>query len=371
MKLTNIILDLDNGMGVRIKGNKTPLRAMEVNLKSKYNAGDEDKELRITRKQVKRIGNKLGIRWKTPDQKLSTKWFCINELTQGTNVELEHGSKISKETNITKDDPVESFKIALAHLKEIPDYYTRLAKMERGAGIEDDQEENLSTKAFEATKQTKGYGSIHNHTIAEVAHTKALGVLGKEDPLRKKHIDARNYHREHIPSKREERLEMRHVFGDGDVRTIKDDKSPDNAFKGAKRRSITMDADDEAKYKIVKERKNGGMVHTIGGLTQREHVQLADKHRNTDKGFYHKNAFHELSKYFSKRDTDEPELIILLDNDIDEMVENPHFHIQQSAKHLLAAQAAKNDPGKFKFHLGMSKYHSARVKEIRGQGAQQ
>ena len=48
------------------------------------------------------------------------------------NVELEHGSR-SPETNVTNDDPVTTGKIALAHLREIPDYYTRLAEMERAA----------------------------------------------------------------------------------------------------------------------------------------------------------------------------------------------------------------------------------------------
>ena len=35
--------------------------------------------------------------------------------------------------NVTKDDPLFTGKIAWAHLKEIPDYYTRLDKMESEA----------------------------------------------------------------------------------------------------------------------------------------------------------------------------------------------------------------------------------------------
>ena len=34
------------------------------------------------------------------------------------------------ETNVTEDDLAVTAKIAWAHLKELPDYYTRLAKME-------------------------------------------------------------------------------------------------------------------------------------------------------------------------------------------------------------------------------------------------
>jgi Protein of unknown function (DUF5661) len=33
-------------------------------------------------------------------------------------------------TDITGDDPLLTGRIALAHLRELPDYYTRLARME-------------------------------------------------------------------------------------------------------------------------------------------------------------------------------------------------------------------------------------------------
>jgi len=48
----------------------------------------------------------------------------------GLNVELEHG-KISPETDVTDDDNIMTRKIAWAHLNEFPDYYTRLAKLEK------------------------------------------------------------------------------------------------------------------------------------------------------------------------------------------------------------------------------------------------
>ena len=47
-------------------------------------------------------------------------------------VELEHGLH-DPETNVTNDDAVTTGKIALAHLNEFPDYYTRLEKMEEDA----------------------------------------------------------------------------------------------------------------------------------------------------------------------------------------------------------------------------------------------
>ena len=51
----------------------------------------------------------------------------------GLGIELEHGRR-DPATNVTNDDPVVTGKIALAHLRELPDYYTRLADMEAEAG---------------------------------------------------------------------------------------------------------------------------------------------------------------------------------------------------------------------------------------------
>jgi Protein of unknown function (DUF5661) len=47
-------------------------------------------------------------------------------------VELEHGVR-DPATDVTGNDPVLTAKIALAHLNEFPDYYTRLEAMEEEA----------------------------------------------------------------------------------------------------------------------------------------------------------------------------------------------------------------------------------------------
>lgn len=72
---------------------------------------------------AKQIGNNLGIDWNEVN---------IEEFLKGLNVELEHGTKYP-ETNITNNDKGLTGKIAWAHLKEFPDYYTRLEKMEKEA----------------------------------------------------------------------------------------------------------------------------------------------------------------------------------------------------------------------------------------------
>lgn len=58
--------------------------------------------------------------------------FDVDQFLLGLNTELEHGTK-KADTNVTDDNQITTAKIALAHLNEIPDYYTRLLKMEADA----------------------------------------------------------------------------------------------------------------------------------------------------------------------------------------------------------------------------------------------
>ena len=56
--------------------------------------------------------------------------FDLEEFRRGLVVELEHGLR-NPDLNVTDDDPILTGKIAWAHLRELPDYYTRLERMER------------------------------------------------------------------------------------------------------------------------------------------------------------------------------------------------------------------------------------------------
>ena len=58
--------------------------------------------------------------------------YDLEQFRMGLDVELEHGPR-SPKTDVSGDDPIITGKIALAHLNEFPDYYTRLAVMEREA----------------------------------------------------------------------------------------------------------------------------------------------------------------------------------------------------------------------------------------------
>ena len=71
--------------------------------------------MRIIKTQAKRIGDSLKVNWNKVD---------LEQFRLGLQAELEH-------RDVTKGNLKMTGKIALAHLRELPDYYTRLKKMER------------------------------------------------------------------------------------------------------------------------------------------------------------------------------------------------------------------------------------------------
>lgn len=83
---------------------------------------------RIGREEARRIGNRLKVDW----SKVSLEQFRM-----GLEVEQEHA-------NVTGGDIETTGKIALAHLDELPDYYTRLKKMEKAVN----PQQHIHTPAF-------------------------------------------------------------------------------------------------------------------------------------------------------------------------------------------------------------------------------
>jgi hypothetical protein len=78
---------------------------------------------KVSTEEARTLGDGLGVNWhKVP----------LEEFRRGLEVELEHGSH-DPETDVTHDDMNLTGKIAWAHLKEFPDYYTRLDKLEEAA----------------------------------------------------------------------------------------------------------------------------------------------------------------------------------------------------------------------------------------------
>jgi hypothetical protein len=80
-------------------------------------------EQRTTTLEAKRVGDEIGVDWDR---------FDLEQFRAGMDVEYEHGSH-DPQTDVTGDDPIITGKIALAHMKEFPDYYVRLDRMEREA----------------------------------------------------------------------------------------------------------------------------------------------------------------------------------------------------------------------------------------------
>lgn len=112
-----------------------------------------DKTKEITKELAMRVGDALGINWDdvSPD-----------EFHMGMNVEMEHGSKLGQDTNVTGDDLLTTGRIALAHLEELGDYYSRLKSLESSAGGDSDMlalvKEYVSHMVSEALREAEYKG---------------------------------------------------------------------------------------------------------------------------------------------------------------------------------------------------------------------
>ena len=84
-----------------------------------------DSKEQFTIDEARLAGEEIGIDWATSP-------FDVEQFRAGMNVELEHGLH-DLLTNVSDDDTEITAKIALAHLNEFPDYYTRLERMEEEA----------------------------------------------------------------------------------------------------------------------------------------------------------------------------------------------------------------------------------------------
>jgi len=93
----------------------------------------------VTTEDAKRIGEQIGIDWSASE-------FPVEEFAAGLVVEREHGPNGpgGDRADVSRGDPLVEGKIAWAHLLELPDYYTRLEKME-GEGEAGDEVAGAST----------------------------------------------------------------------------------------------------------------------------------------------------------------------------------------------------------------------------------
>jgi len=70
---------------------------------------------KFTQKEARRVGKKLGVDFRK---------VSLKEFTMGMNVEQEHAAVLG-------DDPEILARVSLDHLKEHPNYYTMLQKLEK------------------------------------------------------------------------------------------------------------------------------------------------------------------------------------------------------------------------------------------------
>jgi hypothetical protein len=75
--------------------------------------------------EARRVGEQIGIDWASAP-------FDVEQFRRGMDVELEHGAARPAHERDSRD-PIVTGKIALAHLNEFADYYTRLERMEEEA----------------------------------------------------------------------------------------------------------------------------------------------------------------------------------------------------------------------------------------------
>ena len=88
-----------------------------------YTRGAVTEKRRTTVEEARRVGDAIGVDWSRID---------LEQFRSGMDVEFEHGSH-DPQTDVTHDDPVTTGRIALAHMKESPDYDERLERMEAEA----------------------------------------------------------------------------------------------------------------------------------------------------------------------------------------------------------------------------------------------
>lgn len=83
-----------------------------------------NKNIKVSKTMSRKYFNKYNIDPKKVD---------FEQWHNGMNIELEHGSKFGKITNVTDDTCDLTAKIVIAHILEFPDYYLRLEKLEKDA----------------------------------------------------------------------------------------------------------------------------------------------------------------------------------------------------------------------------------------------
>jgi len=97
--------------------------------------------------------------------------FDLEQLRKGMEVEQEHAETVGS------NDKLEFAKIAIDHLKELPDYYTRLAAMEKKKEVST----TSATPGYQVPKAFQGSSDKNKRKRRDVARTSGMKILGADD----------------------------------------------------------------------------------------------------------------------------------------------------------------------------------------------
>lgn len=128
------------------------------------------------------MGKRLGINWQKEK-------FTVGDLLVGMHYELEHG-KVDSSTNVTNDSPKKTAKIAWAHLKERPDYYVQLMKIDPPKKLEkrlEKKEEKTAAEALDFLYKQASFGDRVRSFCKQAAYLKDINCeechyVGPPDP---------------------------------------------------------------------------------------------------------------------------------------------------------------------------------------------
>ena len=158
-----------------------------------------------------RVANKMGKRYSLLDaalagKKIGIQWqnekFTVGDLLVGMHYELEHG-KVDPETNVTNDNKIKTAKIAWAHLKERPDYYTQLMKIDPPKAPK--TEKNAFEELDEMVKEANVSTGLSNMAMSAKLNAQMAGMKMRMLPMR---LRAQRYAKKQEEAKRNQDAEQ-------------------------------------------------------------------------------------------------------------------------------------------------------------------
>jgi len=176
----------------------------------------DPKEYGLTDEEALELGERIGINWEEVD-------FDVEQLQMGYDIELEHGSKLGDDTDVTGDDPETTAQIAWAHLKEDPKYYTYLAELEKEF-TSGEKESRLVTKAV--VRKCKPGDAEDGKPICLYTHDDSK-LLGRH------------------PSKESAKKQEQAIKAQGKVASLWEDIASKSIDKTAEELSYTLSADEK------------------------------------------------------------------------------------------------------------------------------